>query len=255
MRVPVIAGNWKMNKTLAESVAFVKGLEPALSPFRGIECVVAPSFVALAAVADALAGTALKVSAQQIHYEQEGAFTSQISALMLQGIADYAIIGHSECRQYLAETDETVNKKLKSALAASIIPIVAVGETIEQRRAGEADSFVSGQLMAAFAGVSADQVQTVIVAYEPIWAIGTGESATPDIAAHMCGTVVRGTLRQLFGDIADHMRIQYGGSVKPDNMQAYMSVKDIDGALVGNASLKVESFTELIRIAAETKGI
>lgn len=255
MRVPIIAGNWKMHKTLVESVEFVKALEPALAPYTGVERVVAPSFIALAAVAEALRGTQLKVSAQQIHYEQEGAFTSQISPKMLQGYADYAIIGHSECRQYLGETDETVNRKLKAALKAGITPIVAVGETIEQRRAGVADTFVSGQVRAAFDGLSAEEATQTVVAYEPIWAIGTGESATPDIAAHMCGPVVRETLRAMFGDAADRVRIQYGGSVKPDNMQAFMAIPDIDGALVGNASLKVDSFTELVRIAAETKGV
>lgn len=255
MRVPIIAGNWKMNKTLTESVEFVKALEPALAPYNGVERVVAPSFVALAAVAEALRGTALKVGAQQVHYEMEGAFTSQISPRMLQGYAEYVIIGHSECRQYLGETDETVHRKLKAALHAGITPIVAVGETIEQRRAGVADTFVSGQVRAAFAGLSAEDAAKAVVAYEPIWAIGTGESATPEIAAHMCGPVVRGTLRELFGDAADRIRIQYGGSVKPDNMQAYMAIADIDGALVGNASLKVESFAELVKIAAETKGV
>ena len=254
MRTPIIAGNWKMYKTVAESVAFVKSLEPHLQPYNSVECVVAPSFLALASVADALKGTKLKVSSQQIHYESEGAFTSQISPVMLVGLVEYALIGHSECRQYLNETDETVNKKLKAALKAGITPIVAVGESIGQRRAGEADSFTSGQLRAAFEGVSAEEAAKIVVAYEPIWAIGTGESATPEIAGHMCGVVVRGTLRELLGDIADQIRVQYGGSVKPDNMASYMAQPDIDGALVGGASLKVESFTELIKIAAETKG-
>lgn len=255
MRTPIIAGNWKMNKTLDESVEFVKALIPALAPYQGVERVVAPTFIAIAAVAEVLRGSGIKVSSQQVHYELEGAFTSQISPRMLQGYVDYAIIGHSECRQYLAETDETVNRKLKAALRAGITPIVAVGETIEQRRAGIADTFVSGQVRAAFAGLSAEDAARTVVAYEPIWAIGTGESATPEIAAHMCGPVVRGTLREMFGDAADQIRIQYGGSVKPDNMQSYMAVPDIDGALVGNASLKVDSFTELVRIAAETKGV
>jgi triosephosphate isomerase len=255
MRTPIIAGNWKMYKTIAESVEFVKMLSPALAPFKGVERVVAPSFVAIAAVAEALRGTEIKVSSQQIHFEQEGAFTSQISPRMLQGLVDYAIIGHSECRQYLAETDETVNRKLKASLAAGITPIVAVGETIEQRRSGAADDFVSGQVRAAYAGLSANEAARTVVAYEPIWAIGTGENATPEVAGHMCSVVVRGTLREMFGDAADQIRIQYGGSVKPDNMASYMALPDIDGALVGSASLKVESFTELVRIAAETKGV
>lgn len=255
MRTPIIAGNWKMYKTVAESVSFVQELAPRLAGFTGVECVVAPSFVALHAVSEALKGTNLRVSAQQVHYEAEGAFTSQVSARMLQGIADYAIIGHSECRQYLAETDETVNRKTIAALSAGITPIVAVGESIETRRAGQADEFVRQQLLAGLANISAADAPRLVIAYEPIWAIGTGESATPEIAGHMCGAVVRGTLRTLFGDVADAIRVQYGGSVKPDNMQAYMAQPDIDGALVGGASLKVDSFVELIRIAVETKGV
>jgi triosephosphate isomerase (TIM) len=255
MRKPIIAGNWKMYKTVADSVAFAQALVPHMANYPQVDRVVAPSFVALHAVAEALKGTGIQVSSQQMHYEVEGAFTSQISPTMLQGIAEYAIIGHSECRQYLNETDETVNKKTKAALKYNITPIVAIGESIETRRAGEADSFVSNQLRAALVGLTADEVAKIVIAYEPIWAIGTGESATPQIASDMCGGVVRGTLRQLYGDVADVVRIQYGGSVKPDNMHDYMSQPDIDGALVGGASLKVESFTELIKLAVQAKGL
>lgn len=255
MRKPIIAGNWKMYKTLTESVAFVRELAPVLEPYSTVDRVVAPSFVAIAAVADALRGSSLKVSSQQIHYKKDGAFTSQISPAMLHGIAEYAIIGHSECRQYLNETDETVNHKIMASLEANITPIVAVGETIETRRAGNAHNFVSAQVRAAFAGISGEHAVRTVVAYEPIWAIGTGESATPEIAGSMCGDTVRGTLQELYGDAADQIRVQYGGSVKPDNMRDYMAHPDIDGALVGGASLVVASFVELVRIAAETKGV
>lgn len=255
MRKPIIAGNWKMHKTIDESVAFVNELEPALAQYTSVDRVVAPTFIALAGVAAALAGTDLKVSSQQIHWEESGAYTSQISPTMLKGIVDYAIIGHSECREYLNETDETVNKKTKAALTNGIIPIVAVGESLEQNEQGETASFVSGQIRAALDGISGEQAAGIIIAYEPIWAIGTGKSASGEIAQQIIGDTIRGTLRELYGDaVAEQIRIQYGGSVKPNNMAEYMSQPDIDGALVGGASLQVDSFTDLVRIAAELKG-
>lgn len=256
MRTPIIAGNWKMYKTVDEAVTFVTALAPRLEQFSGIECVVAPSFVSLSAVAQVLKGTTLKVSAQQVHWKEQGAFTSQISPLMLKGIADYVIIGHSECRQYLAETDETVNNKLKACLQHGLTPIVAVGESLEIWEKGEADAYVKSQIIAGFAGISAVEVEKVIIAYEPIWAIGTGKNATSAIAQHMIGSVIRETLRELYGDSsAQKVRIQYGGSVKPDNMKEYMSQPDIDGALVGGASLEVESFVTLVSLAQEAKGV
>lgn len=256
MRTPIIAGNWKMHKTVEEAVSFVHALAPALAPFEGIECVVAPSFVALASVANALKGTTLKVSAQQVHWEDKGAFTSQISPTMLKGLAEYVIIGHSECRQYLNETDSTVNRKLEACLTHGLTPIIAVGESDDIRSSGTADSFVKAQVVAAFAGVSADDAAKVVVAYEPIWAIGTGKNATAQIAQDMIGGTIRATLRELYGEAtASLVRIQYGGSVKPDNMLEYMSQSDIDGALVGGASLDVESFKTLVALAAQAKGV
>ncbi|MEO8612622.1 MAG: triose-phosphate isomerase [Chloroflexota bacterium] len=256
MRQPIIAGNWKMFKTLAESVDFVRELAPRLAGITGVEKVVCPTYIALASVADALKGTDVHVGAQSVHWEAQGAFTSQISPAMLQGIAENVIIGHSECRAYLNETDETVNKKVKASLAYGLKPIIAVGESLAQNEAGETESFVSGQVRAALDGVDAVNMANIVLAYEPIWAIGTGKSASGAIANQIIGGTIRGTLVQLYGnDIAQSVRIQYGGSVKLDNMSEYMSQPDIDGALVGGASLKVNDFAQLIEAAAKAKGV
>lgn len=256
MRKPIIAGNWKMFKTLSESVAFVKELAPKLAPFTGLDCVVCPPYIALGSVADALQGTNVRVGAQSVHWEAQGAFTSQIAPTMLQGLVDYVIIGHSECRAYLNETDETVNKKVKASLAYNLKPIIAVGESLEQNEAGQTGQIVGGQVRATLAGVDAVNMANIVIAYEPIWAIGTGKSASADLANSIIGGTIRATLSDLYGsDIAQSVRIQYGGSVKPDNMLEYMSQPDIDGALVGGASLKVPDFTQLIEAAAKAKGV
>jgi triosephosphate isomerase len=255
MRTPVIAGNWKMNKNASESVEFVRELAPRLAPYGQVERVVCPTFVALGATAVALQGTSIKVGAQNVHWEDKGAYTSQISPGMLVGLAEYVIIGHSECRQYLCETDEMINKKAHALLRHNLKPIIAVGESLETREAGEAMSFVAGQVVAALRGITAEQVAGIIIAYEPIWAIGTGKSATSSDAAEIC-TGIRDTIRTQYGDMAaDSVRIQYGGSVKPENMIEYMSQPDIDGALVGGAALKVDDFVTLIERAIEAKGL
>jgi triosephosphate isomerase (TIM) len=216
---------------------------------------VCPTYVALASVAEAVKGTDLRVGAQSVHWEVQGAFTSQISPAMLQGIAEHVIIGHSECRAYLGETDEQVNKKVKAALKHGIKPIIAVGESLQQNEAGETSSFVGGQVRAALLDLSADDMTNVIIAYEPIWAIGTGRSADGATANNIIGGTIRATLVDLYGDaVAQTVRIQYGGSVKPDNMAEYMSQPDIDGALVGGAALKVNDFVALVEIAAREKG-
>lgn len=252
MRIPIIAGNWKMHKTVGESVDFVKALAPELAPFTNVERVVAPVFLAVPAVAEALKDTDIKVSAQSVHWEESGAFTSQVSPSMLKEFVEYVIIGHSECRAYFGETDETVNKKAKSLLAHDLKPIIAVGESLEQNEAGETASFVGGQVRAALDGITAEQMANVVIAYEPIWAIGTGKNASGEIANNIIGGTIRATLRDIYGDeVADGVRIQYGGSVKPNNMEEYMSQPDIDGALVGGASLKVDDFTKLVEIAAK----
>ena len=255
MRQPIIAGNWKMYKTHTEAVAFVKELAPALAPFSAVERVVCPPFIALAGVSEALAGTGIEVGAQSMHWEAQGAFTSQIAPTMLQGLVGYVIIGHSECRQYLNETDETVNKKVKAALAYGLKPIIAVGESLTQFEAGQTDTVVTGQVRAALAGVDVANLNNIVMAYEPIWAIGTGKNASSEIANRVVG-LVRNTLAELYGKpAAETVRIQYGGSVKPDNMVEYMSQPEIDGALVGGASLKVADFTRLIELAAQAKGL
>lgn len=256
MRIPIIAGNWKMHKNVSESAEFAIDLVPKLAEFTGVERVVAPTFLSLAAVADVLIDTDISVSAQDAHWEDSGAYTSEVSASMLKDIVQYAIIGHSECRAYLGETDEKVNKKAKALIANGIKPIIAVGESLEQNEAGETSSFVGGQVRAALAGITAEQMESIVIAYEPIWAIGTGKSASAEQANDIIGGTVRATVRDLYGDsVADAVRIQYGGSVKPHNMLDYMSQPDIDGALVGGASLKVDDFTELVKLAAEAKGV
>jgi triosephosphate isomerase len=256
MRKPIIAGNWKMYKTLRESIDFVRELAPYLGSFSGIERVVCPTFIALAGVADALKATDIRVGAQNVHWEAQGAFTSQISPAMLQGLAEYVIIGHSECRAYLKETDEDINKKVKASLAYNLKPIIAVGESLQQNEAGQTAQVVSGQVRAALAGVDATNMANIVLAYEPIWAIGTGKNASSAVAQQVIGGTIRATLVELYGTtIANTVRIQYGGSVKPDNMLEYMSQPDIDGALVGGASLKVNDFTQLIELAAKAKGV
>jgi triosephosphate isomerase len=254
MRTPIIAGNWKMHKTPEEAVAFVKELAPKLAPFTTVERVVCPTFVALPGVRQALAGTEIGVGAQNVYWEDLGAFTGEVSPPMLVGLVDYVIIGHSERRGYFGETDETVNRKIKAALAHGLKPIVCVGESLEQNRAGETMAFVGGQVRGAFDGLSADQMRQIVAAYEPIWAIGTGLTATREDANSIIRDSVRGVLAEVFGSaVAQAVRIQYGGSVKPDNMAEFMSQPDIDGALVGGASLQIDSFTDLVRIAAEVK--
>lgn len=253
MRKPILAGNWKMNKTPAEAVEFVRALRPKLAPYvETVETVVCAPFVCLPAVADTLADTGVGVGAQNMHWAENGAYTGEVSAAMLKGLAGYVIIGHSERRQYFAETDESVNKKIKAALAHGLTPIVCVGEDLAQNEAGVTAPWVSGQVRAAFAGLSAEQAQAVVVAYEPIWAIGTGKTATSEVANHVCGAVVRGALVELYGeDVAQTIRIQYGGSANEKNIGELMAMPDIDGALIGGASLKVDAFVDMVRITAE----
>ncbi len=254
-RTPIIAGNWKMNKSVSESVEFVTELAPKIASFNDVERVVAPTFLSIVAVAEALKDSPIAVSAQDAHWEASGAYTSEVSVNMLTDYVDYVIIGHSECRAYLNETDETVNNKAKAILASGLKPIIAVGESLEQNEAGETVAFVSGQVRGALDGISADDMANVVIAYEPIWAIGTGKSASGELANKIISEAVRETIRDLYNDdIADATRIQYGGSVKPENMEEYMSQPDIDGALVGGAALKVDAFTALIEIASRVKG-
>lgn len=250
MRTPFIAGNWKMHETIEEAVALARELGAALDDVVGCDVAVCPPFPALAAVREALAGSAIGLGAQNMHWEEQGAFTGAVSPRMLEGLCDYVIIGHSERRNLFGETDEVVNKKLRAALAHGLKPILCVGENLEQNQAGETESFVGGQVRAAFDGVTAEQARIVTVAYEPLWAIGTGMPATGEGANAIIGGTVRGTLAALYGDdVAQAIRIQYGGSVKPGNIAEFMAQPEIDGALVGGASLRAADFAEIVRKA------
>lgn len=253
-RMPIIAGNWKMHYTIQESTALASQLTASLAQYDSVERVVCPTFVALAAVAETLRGSSVKVGAQDVHFAEKGAYTSEIAANMLRGLAEYVIIGHSEVRAYLAETDERVNKKIKAALLGDLKPIFAVGEVLEQYQGGQTVDVVGAQVRAGLDGVSADRMADIVIAYEPVWAIGTGLNADAAYANDTIG-MIRETVRGLYGaDVADALRIQYGGSVKPNNMAEYMAQPEIDGALVGGASLKADDFTALVAAAAQAKG-
>ncbi len=248
MRRPLIAGNWKMNNNSAESVELVSQLKEMISGVKEVEVVVAPPYTALGFVAAAIKGSTILLSAQNIFWEEKGAFTGEVSPAMLTDIGcQYTIIGHSERRQYFGETNETVNKRLKAALNASLIPIVCVGETLEEREAGKTLAIIEQQVKDGLDGLSSGEMAKVVVAYEPVWAIGTGKTATPEQAqeAHQ---FIRKMLAQVFNKgVAEGTRILYGGSVKPDNVDQLMSQKDIDGALVGGASLKADSFARIVQ--------
>jgi len=252
MRTPIIAGNWKMNKTAAEAQAFVREIRTPLNQQAGVDSVLCPPYIALSVVADAVKGTKIGVGAQNMHFEEKGAYTGECAATMIKPYCQYVILGHSERRAYFAESDETVNKKVHTALAHGLTPIVCVGETLAQNEAGETHDFVSGQVKAAFAGVPAEQASACIIAYEPIWAIGTGKSATVADAGRIIGLTVRGAVADIYGeDTAQQLRVQYGGSANPSNIADYMSHPDIDGALVGGASLKLD-FVEMVKATAQT---
>ncbi len=248
MRTPVIAGNWKMYKTAAESSAFVKEFLPLVSAVTGIEIVLAPPYTSLGAVASLTSGTNVGVASQNVHFAAEGAYTGEVSPAMVKDAgARYAIIGHSERRQHFAETDDSVNRKVKAVLAAGIVPIMCLGETLEEREAGKTFEVAGRQLRAGLQGISETECDRIVVAYEPIWAIGTGKTATPEQAQEV-HAFLRGILKELRGaGAADAMRILYGGSVKPDNISDLMTRADIDGALVGGASLKANSFAAIVK--------
>jgi triosephosphate isomerase len=251
MRKPVVAANWKMNKTADEARQLARELLAEIGPYAGVERVICPPFTALAVVAEVLAGTGVGLGAQNMHWEKSGAFTGEVSAAMLRGLAQYVILGHSERRQYFAETDETVNQKVKAALAAGLTPIVCVGEVLAENEAGRTAEVVTRQTRAAYAGVSGEDALRTIIAYEPVWAIGTGKAATPAGANAVIGLHIRGTIAELYGAAAaDALRIQYGGSVTAANAVELMTQPDIDGALVGGASLKPAEFGAIVKAAA-----
>ncbi len=249
MRTPIIAGNWKMNKTAAEAVQFVREIRQGLQNIQGVDKVVCPPFIAIPGVYEALQATNIGIGAQNMWYEEKGAYTGEIAPNMLTPFCQYVILGHSERRAYFGETDEGVNRKAKVALAHGLTPIICVGESLAQNEAGETQAFVSGQVKAALAGLTAEQVTACIIAYEPIWAIGTGKSASAAQAGSIIGLSARGAIAEVYGEaVAQQVRIQYGGSVKAHNIAEYMAHPDIDGALVGGASLK-PGFVELVRNA------
>ena len=255
MRTPIIAGNWKMHKTIAQAVELVQAMKGPLSEVAGVQKVVCPSFVCLPAVQEAIGDAEIGLGAQNVYFQEQGAYTGEIAPGMLEGLCQYVIVGHSERRQRFGETDEGVNAKIKAVLAHGLTPIVCVGETLELRRAGQTDAWVRRQVIAALDGLSAAQARSLVIAYEPIWAIGTGVPATAGDAQQVIGEVVRPTMGALFGtETAQATRIQYGGSVRPDNTAELMSQPDIDGALVGGASLQAQDFIAIVRLTAASKG-
>lgn len=247
MRKPIIAGNWKMNKTASEALAFAEAVKNKIPANSAVDSVIGSPTLFLQELVTAAKGTDLKISAQNCYFEESGAFTGETSPAALNDLGvDYVIIGHSERREYFHETDEDINKKAHAIFKNGMTPIICCGETLEQREAGETNAWVAGQIEGALKGLSAEQVSVSVLAYEPIWAIGTGKSSTSTDANDTCA-VVRQTVEKLYSkEVAEAVRIQYGGSVKPENIAEYMAQSDIDGALVGGASLEAESFLALL---------
>ena len=249
MPTPLVAGNWKMNTTLAEAVDLASAMRDPLDAIQGVEKVICPPFISLKAVKDVLDGSSSRVGAQNMHYEERGAFTGEVSPRMVADLCQYVILGHSERRQRFWETDEVVNRKVRAALAVGLRPILCVGEGLEEREEGLAESVVTAQLHGALSRVSS--VDALAVAYEPIWAIGTGVAATGEAAETIMGAIRR-ALAEAYGDAeAQQVPLLYGGSVTPDNVAEFASQPNVDGALVGGASLNAESFVEIARGMAE----
>ena len=250
MRKPILAGNWKMNKTPSEAKALVEALKPLVAG-AACEVVVCVPALDFAAVQEAAQGSNIGVGLQNMHWEASGAYTGELSAAMLREAgAQYVIIGHSERRQYFAETDETVNKKVRAAVAAGLIPIVCVGERKQEREAGYTDALVTYQTQIALTGLTAEEVEKIVIAYEPVWAIGTGLTATDEQANETIG-VIRNAVAAVYGqETAQKVRIQYGGSMKPGNAKGLMAQPEIDGGLIGGASLKAEDFAKIVHYDA-----
>jgi triosephosphate isomerase (TIM) len=251
MRIPIIAGNWKLFKTIGEATALVQDLKPLVAGITGVEIVVAPVFTALSRVADALAGSDIRLAAQNCYWEDEGAYTGEVAPKLLKDAGcSHVIIGHSERRQFFSETDETVNKKVKTAIADGLTAIVCVGETLGERESGSTFTVIETQVKGSLAGINAETLARVIIAYEPVWAIGTGKTASNGQAQEV-HAFLRRLITGLYSQpVADAVRILYGGSVKPDNIKGLMSQPDIDGALVGGASLKADSFAAIVKFGS-----
>jgi len=249
MRTKIVAGNWKMNKTASEAAALIEGIKKEVAGVAKVEVVVCPPFTDLKDAAAACAGSNVMLGAQNVHWDASGAYTGEISASMLKDLGvTYVIIGHSERRQYFGETDETVNQRLKAALAAGLTPIVCVGELLAERQGDQTESVITRQVQGGLAGLTAEQMAKIVIAYEPVWAIGTGLTASPAQAQDV-HALIRRLVRAMYGNVADGTRIQYGGSVKASNVKELMSCRDIDGALVGGASLKAGDFSDLLHNA------
>jgi len=246
MRKAIIAGNWKMNNTIEEAVNLVKELKPLVND-ASCDVVVCPTFLSLPAIVDECKGSNIMVGAQNMHFEESGAFTGEVSPLMLKELGvKFVIIGHSERRQYFNETDEAINKKLKTAFHHKITPILCIGESLQQRELGITEEVLGAQIKQDLIGIKKEQVENMVIAYEPIWAIGTGKTATADDANNTIG-FIRGVICKLYGEeVAYKIRIQYGGSVKPSTIKEQMSKEHIDGGLIGGASLKASDFAAIV---------
>ena len=255
MRTPIVAGNWKMNKTIAEARALVTAMKDELARLAAvgkIEIVLCPPIISVPEVSALVKGTPIRVGAQNMHWETKGAFTGEVSAPMLNEVCEYVIIGHSERRQYFGETDESVNRKIKTALAHHLKPLVCVGENLAQNEAGQTDAFVGGQVHAAFKDISRDDARGVVIAYEPIWAIGTGKAASGAGANAVIGLTIRGALADLYDEAtAQQVRVQYGGSVNAKNAAEFFTQPEVDGALVGGASLVAADFIAICKAAVK----
>jgi triosephosphate isomerase len=247
-RLPFIAGNWKMNKTVAEAIDLVKQLKASLSGVEGVEVAVAPPFTALSAVQKELEGSPIQLAAQNLFWEEKGAFTGEIAPPMLKEAGcDYVILGHSERRQFFGETDETVNRKVRAALSQGLKVIFCIGETLKEREEGRTFAVIERHVPGGLKDIRKEEMRNIVIAYEPVWAIGTGKTATPEQAEEV-HRFIRKKLVELYPkEIAEGVRIQYGGSVTPENIKGLMGQKNIDGALVGGASLKSETFSKIVR--------
>jgi len=250
MRKPIIAGNWKMNMTPAQAKELINELKPLVQDAK-CDVVICPPYVDLALAAELIKDSNIRLGAQNIHWAEKGAFTGEVSANMLKELGvEFAIIGHSERRQYFGETDETVNARAKAAIAAGITPILCVGESLEQRESGKTEEVVKVQVEKGLDGIAAEDVAKLVIAYEPIWAIGTGKTATDEQANETIG-VIRNTVAAIFGtDTAAALRIQYGGSMNPKNVKGLMAMPEIDGGLIGGASLKAVDFSQVVNYDA-----
>ncbi len=255
MRVPIIAGNWKMNKTPAEAGQLVEAMRDRLAAISGVEKVLCPPFVDLSIVAGLVEGTDIGVGAQNLYPSDSGAFTGEISPVMLKELCRYVILGHSERRGYFGETDGFINQKVHAAFKHGLIPIICVGEDLEQNERGDTARVVSAQVRGVLSGLTGQQVRSLVIAYEPIWAIGTGRAATAEGANQVIADVVRGTVVELYGtDVAQAMRVQYGGSMNAANARDLLQQPDIDGGLIGGAALKADDFIAIVTAAAEVRG-